>query len=137
MVADDSAVDAAENGDDAGTDDSREQGVDIGALADELEDHSYPTTTSELLEEYGDYEIEMPDGSETLEAVLGNIQEDDDEQEYESAEDVRQMIYNMVGSEAVGREGYSDRGGIASDSGTASEEGADDSDETDDEGESF
>ena len=90
------------------TGDSREMGVDIGPLADELEDHSYPATSEELVAEYGDYEIEMSGSTQTLEDVLGG--EELADQEYHSAEDVRQMILNMVGDEAVGREGYSDRG---------------------------
>ena len=87
---------------------SREMGVDIGPLADELEEHSYPTTSEELVSEYGDYEIEMSGSTQTLSDVLGG--EELADQEYQSAEDVRQMILNMVGDEAVGREGYSDRG---------------------------
>ncbi|WP_255196173.1 DUF5789 family protein [Halorarius litoreus] len=93
--------------------DSRELGVDIGALADELETLSYPTTTDELLEAYGDAELEFSGTTRTLREVL-DVQGLDDE-EYESAEEVRQMIYNFVGDEAVGREGYSDRGGTAGD----------------------
>jgi hypothetical protein len=107
-----SSADTAES-DDHETGDSREQGVDIGPLADELESHSYPTTTSELVDEYGDYELDLPKGSQTLEEVLGELEGTDEE--YETPNEVRQMIYNAVGSEAVGREGYSDRG---SDSGT-------------------
>jgi len=48
-----------------------------------------------------------PQGIETLLAE----EFDDETIEYESAEDVRQSITNMVGAEAVGRKGYSDRGG--------------------------
>ncbi len=96
-----------------GSDDSREQGVDLGSLADELESHSYPTTNSELIDEYGDHEVELPDGSESLGEILGTLEGED--QEYDDAEEVRQMIYNLVGAEAVGREGYSDRGGSATD----------------------
>ncbi|MFC7203194.1 DUF5789 family protein [Haloferax namakaokahaiae] len=98
--------------------DSREQGVDIGPLADVLEDHSYPTTTEEIVEQYGDYEIDLEDGTQTLREVFEGLED----QQFESKEDVRQMIYNMVGAEAVGRARYSDRGGIATDSSTATGE---------------
>ena len=108
--------DTAEASGDTG--DSREQGVEIGPLADELDRHDYPTTTDELLDEYGDAEIELSDDTHTLREVLGEAGLED--QEYESAEEVRQMIYNMVGDDAVGREGYSDRGGIAGDDGDES-----------------
>jgi hypothetical protein len=127
MVSDESAGETAETGTDSGTGDSREQGVDIGPLADELDDHSYPTTTSELVAEYGDYEVELPDGTQSFGDILDGLEGEDEE--YDSADQVRQMIYNMVGSEAVGREGYSDRGGIASD--------GEESDAGEDEDESF
>lgn len=100
---------------------SREMGVDIGELADELESHEYPATTDELVSEYGDYEIEMSGSTQTLEDVLGG--EELADQEYHSAEDVRQMILNMVGDEAVGREDYTDRG-------TGHHEGEDEDEET-------
>jgi hypothetical protein len=106
MDSNDSEADAG--GED--TSDSREQGVEIGALAEELEDHSYPTSTEELLAEYGDYEVELPSGSASLEEVLGEGSAGS--QTYESPDEVRQMIYNMVGAEAVGRKGYTDRGGV-------------------------
>lgn len=89
--------------------DRREQGVEFGDLADELESHDYPATASELVEEYGDHELELPNGEETVEDVLGPLAESDDET-YESAEEVEQVVLNMVGDDAVGREGYSDRG---------------------------
>lgn len=122
MVSDDSAVESSGDA----TNQSREQGVDIGSLAEELEDHSYPATNEELLSEYGDHEVDLMDGSKSVEDILGKI--DGEEQTYDSADEVRQMIYNMVGADAVGREGYSDRGGIAGDSDTTDEHGGSDSD---------
>lgn len=90
-------------------DDTRQFGVELGRLDDELESHDYPATSHELVEEFGDYEIELPNGSQTVQETLGLLEENVDE--FEDAEEVRQAIYNTVGSEAVGREGYSDRGG--------------------------
>ena len=113
MASDETATETVATENDDGTGDSREQGVDIGSLADELEEHSYPTTTSELVDEYGDYEVELPDGTESFGEILGGLEGDDAEDD--SADEVRQRLYNMVGSGAVGREGYSDRGGITSD----------------------
>jgi hypothetical protein len=107
---------------------TREQGVDFGRLADELETREYPATREELLAEYGDYELEMAGGSETLRDVLGPQEESgDEERRYESAEAVRQAVYNMVGSEAVGREDYSDRGGSLADEVSEGEDGTDES----------
>jgi hypothetical protein len=126
MSSDESGGDGGGSEGDTGTEDSREQGIDIGPLADKLEQHSYPTTTEQIVREFGDEEIEMSDATRTVREVLGDRQDEDEE--YESADDVRQMIYNMVGAEAVGRDHYSDRGGIA---------GEGDGDEMDAEDESF
>jgi len=91
------------------TEDKRERtlGVDLGELSEELDDHEYPVSADDLVEEYGDHEIELENGSETVRSVLGPLNED-----YESADDVRQSIVGMVDSEAVGRQRYSDRGGF-------------------------
>jgi len=108
--------DATADGDDVDADayerGEREQGVDLGALAEELEAHDYPTTNETLIEEYGAHELVLAEGSESLREVLGELPTDES---YDSADAVRQMIFNMVGADAVGREGYSDRGGIAGD----------------------
>lgn len=107
MASDDSPDgDAAE--------DTREQGIEFGRLKGELAAHEYPTTGEELLAAYGDFELGLPGGSSTLEEVLGkrhSVEWGDDDIRYESAEDVHRSIQNMVGSDAVGRENYTDRGG--------------------------
>lgn len=87
--------------------DSREQGIEFGSLAEDLEDESYPLAHDELLDRYGDRELELVDKRVPLRDVLGP----ENEREYEDAEGVRQAIFSMVGDAAVGREGYSDRGG--------------------------
>jgi hypothetical protein len=86
--------------------DDREMGVELGDLDDDLESHEYPASTNELIEAYGDRELGLSRGTETVREAL----EPAGDETYESAQEVRQMIYNMVGSEAVGREDYSDRG---------------------------
>lgn len=88
-------------------DDSREQGIEFGALAEELENETYPLSHDQLLEKYGDRELELANGQTKLHEVL----ESENETEYEDAESVRQAIFTMVGGDAVGRKGYSDRGG--------------------------
>ncbi|WP_254546411.1 DUF5789 family protein [Halomarina pelagica] len=85
--------------------DDRTLGVDFGDLDDRLESHDYPADTSEIREEYGDAEIGLEDGSVTLGEALEGYEE-----EFQSADDVRQAVLNMVGGGAVGREHYSDRG---------------------------
>jgi hypothetical protein len=85
----------------------RTQGVELGELSAELDDHEYPASSDEIVEEYGDYEVELENGSESVESILGPLNE-----EFEDADDVRQSIVGMVDSEAVGRQRYSDRGGF-------------------------
>jgi len=90
-------------------DESREQGVEFGQLADDLESEDYPIDNEELLETYGDRAVELQDGEETLNEILGPL-----ERTYESADNVRQSVIGMVGEEAIGRKGYTDRGGVTS-----------------------
>jgi hypothetical protein len=114
-------------------DDSREMGIDFGELDDELAAIDYPITREALLEEYGDYEIETSGGSETVQSILGGQEmetEGSETHEYESADEVHQSIFNMIGSEAVGREEYSDRGGSVDDEIGDDVEGEDDEDES-------
>jgi hypothetical protein len=90
---------------------TRESGVEFGELETKLERHDYPTTGDDILSAYGDHEIQMERGSETLREILGPLGDDGQVQEYDSTEEVQQAIYTMVGAEAVGRRHYSDRGG--------------------------
>lgn len=97
--------------DDSEHHEEREMGVEFGPLSDELDEHEYPTTTDELLSEYGEYELDLPGGSQRFEELLGPL----GDQEFQDAEEVRQSVFNMVGTEAVGRDRYSDRGDDAID----------------------
>lgn len=89
------------------TDTTREQGIEFGDLAGDLEDESYPLSHDALLDRYGDRELELIDDRVTVREVLAP----DTDREYEDADGVRQAVLSMVGDEAVGRENYSDRGG--------------------------
>ena len=84
----------------------RQMGIELGDVNDEIESHDYPASTEELIDEYGDRELELPNGSQTFAEVL----EPAENKTYESAAEVRQDVFNFVGSDAVGREDYSDRG---------------------------
>lgn len=99
-------------GSDAG-EDTREQGIEFGELKGKLEAHDYPADGDELVAAYGDHELGLPGGSSTLREILGKRHGEDaaDDIRYESAEEVHQSISNMVGSDAVGREDYTDRAG--------------------------
>ena len=87
----------------------REMGVELGDLNDDLEAHDYPASSEELIEEYGDRELDLPKGSKSFDEVMEPVSE----KTYEEADGVRQDIFNFVGSDAVGRENYSDRGAAA------------------------
>ena len=88
------------------SDDDRTLGLDFSNIEDDLENEDYPISADELLERYGDREIGMSGGSESFREVLVT----GGDEEFESADEVRQTVLNRVSSEAVGREGYSDRG---------------------------
>ncbi|WP_435177167.1 DUF5789 family protein [Halorussus sp. AFM4] len=67
--------------------------------------HDYPATTDQLADSYGDYELEHPNGSETLGEVLGRVESET----FSSPNEAEEMLYSAVSSEAIGRKGYSDR----------------------------
>lgn len=87
--------------------DNRDMGIQFGDLTEDLEAEEYPLSREELLEKYGDRELEHASGSTTLRDVLTGEGQDT----YEGQDEVHQVILNMVGTEAVGRDRYSDRGG--------------------------
>ncbi|ELZ23317.1 hypothetical protein C477_02179 [Haloterrigena salina JCM 13891] len=87
------------------TNDDRQLGVDLGELGDDLESADYPLSEDELMERYGDEEIEMEGNTTTLEELIGPL----NQEEYQDYGDVETAIMNMVGDEAIGRKNYSDR----------------------------
>ncbi|WP_273838150.1 hypothetical protein [Halococcus sp. PRR34] len=87
------------------TDKTREQGVEFGTLATLIDDHSYPATSTTLIDEYGEQEVELPDGTQTLADLFKPLQGE----VFDSAADARQAVLNMVDDRAIGRKGYSDR----------------------------
>jgi len=86
-------------------DDSREQGIELGSFGEDVDDLDYPVTNGALVERYGDQELDLPQGETTLGAVLSPAPDD----EYESPTEVREVIKTFVDSDAVGREGTTDR----------------------------
>lgn len=64
----------------------------LGDLDEALEAQDYPITTNELVEDYGDYEIETRGGTESLEKVLAAT----DDQTFVSADDVRNRILGLI-----------------------------------------
>lgn len=64
----------------------------LGALDAALESHSYPATTGEVVENFGDYEVESRDGSTSVRDVLAPA----GEETYVSADDVRRRVQGLI-----------------------------------------
>ena len=64
----------------------------LGDLDGALETQDYPTTTDELVEAYGDYEIQTQSGEKSLEEVLALTKN----QTYDSADDVRRRLLGLI-----------------------------------------
>ncbi|WP_247003941.1 DUF5789 family protein [Halosolutus gelatinilyticus] len=86
-------------------DDSRELGVELGDVQDDLKNEDYPISHDDLIDEYGDQTVEMSGETTTLGELIGPLGED----EYADYGEVESAIMNMVGDEAIGRKNYSDR----------------------------
>lgn len=93
------------------SDSSREQGIGFGDLDEKLLSVDYPVHVDAIREEYGDHELDLPEGSTTLGDALAELEGE----RFESVDGVKTAVKNVVGSDAVGREGYTDRGGIEPD----------------------
>ena len=92
----------------------REQGIEFGELDGALATQEYPTTTAEVLDDHGECELTLPNGTRTLREVVGPLDDgkhdaDTTETSYESAEKVRGMVLNAVDDDAIGRKEYTDR----------------------------
>lgn len=70
-----------------------------------LRRHDYPATTTQLADSYGDYELDLPNGTETLAEVFGRV----DSETFADSREAQATMYSAVSSKAIGREGYSDR----------------------------
>jgi hypothetical protein len=67
--------------------------------------HSFPATTGELIDEYGEMELDLPNGTETLGDALGRL----GEETYQDAEDAKLAARSAISEKGIGRKGYSDR----------------------------
>lgn len=67
-------------------------GERLGDLDDALETQDYPTTTEELIQAYGDREVETQGGVKPISDVLAPI----DNETYESADEVRNRIQGLI-----------------------------------------
>ncbi|QCJ47378.1 hypothetical protein [Haloprofundus sp. MHR1] len=68
-----------------------------------LEGQKFPVRGEELAEEYGGQPDDMPNETESLGSVFDRLGQDE---EYESAEEVREAVYGEVTGEAGGENEY-------------------------------
>ncbi|UPM45077.1 DUF5789 family protein [Halocatena salina] len=80
--------------------------LEMRDVSDLFENTMFPTTTEDVLKEFGDVEIEYPRGSDPLRAIL----ERSGHETYTSRDTLELAILNGVRRDAVGRPRYSDRG---------------------------
>ena len=64
----------------------------LGDLTDALDTHDYPTTADDLIEAYGNHEIEMQSGTKSL----GEVFTTTEDRAYTSADDVRKQIMRLL-----------------------------------------
>lgn len=85
--------------------DHRRSGVSFDALEADLQSVSYPIDRADLIARLGERPVAHANGTVTLASVLGT----GGDEEFGSAEDVREAVLNLIGEEAEGRIGYTDR----------------------------
>ncbi|MFC7138703.1 hypothetical protein ACFQMA_02490 [Halosimplex aquaticum] len=85
-----------------------EMGVEFGSIESVFDEVSYPVSAGELVERYGDREIERTSADPIS---IRDLFEGTGDQTFESDEELRQGMLNMMPAESVGRQRYSDRGG--------------------------
>jgi hypothetical protein len=76
--------------------------ADLGAKF--FDEYKYPATSEELATEYGDEEIDLANETESVGDVFDRLVDE----RYESADEVREAIYNELTGEAGGPEEYND-----------------------------
>lgn len=71
----------------------------------QLDGLTYPTSTDDVVSQFGTSEIAFQDGTERLDQVLGRF----GTETFDSSDELRMTLYGALPGEAVGRRGYSDR----------------------------
>lgn len=77
----------------------------LASVGEKLDAHDYPATNEELMADYGDLELDLPDGTETFGEAMARL----GQATFQNAEQARFAAYSVVSDEAVGRKYYSDR----------------------------
>ncbi|MFB6189600.1 MAG: DUF2795 domain-containing protein [Halapricum sp.] len=81
----------------------------LDTVDEAFDTHSYPTTTDELVETFGETELTLANGTETLAEAFGRLPTET----FESAEEARMAVYSVISSKGIGRKHYSDRDPVA------------------------
>lgn len=81
----------------------------LNEFEEEIQSLEFPMDSDRLRAQYGEYELDLPNGAENVGEILDRGTTED---VYADAQAVLNVINNNVSSDAVGRKDYTDRGGI-------------------------
>ena len=79
-------------------------------LADEL---SYPIEVEDVIDQIGDVKLEAPDLDRS--ERIGDLLEEVDDDHYDTADELNQIIHSMLPDEYIGRKFYDDRSNTGDD----------------------
>ncbi|WP_418283162.1 DUF5789 family protein [Halorubrum sp. DTA98] len=94
-----------------GSEDTQGERVDFGPLREALREHQYPVTRTELIEVYGGFELDLPEGPSLLEDVLGRV----DRETFREPHDVRDAILDGAAAADAFRGSLDDVRSVADD----------------------
>lgn len=86
--------------------DDRLISLQVDQIDELLDADAFPTTTDEVLAEFGDVEVEYSGGGTES---LGDVLRTSGDEEYATTDDLQLAVLNGVHRDAVGRPYYSDR----------------------------
>lgn len=84
----------------------RLRSLEMDKLHELFDTDAFPITTDEVVEQYGDVEVDYPGGGSE---PLGEILDTSGHEEYNTTDDLQLAVLNGVQRDAVGRPRYSDR----------------------------
>lgn len=84
---------------------SKMRSLELTEIGTILDADQVPVSTEELIDQFGQYEVQYPQDSERLESILRTSGMEN----YQTTDEVELAILNGVRRDAVGRPRYSDR----------------------------
>lgn len=98
------------------------EGVDFTNVNETISEIEYPISAGELVDRYGDRELERTNADPiSIEELFDHMGDNT----FESEEGLRTMLIGQMPRDTTGRENYSDRGGSLPEQTDAAEEAAD------------